>query len=98
MKKSRIIFSLFVITILTVASVLDVGAQTARKPTPAREPAGAMSKKSDSSNRFLNKIDSQEDFDRMARTYHQGTPYALPHQMFVVDRRSENKIYFSTLR
>jgi hypothetical protein len=30
----------------------------------------------------------------MVRTYHQGTPYALPHAMFVIDRRAKNKIYF----
>ncbi len=30
----------------------------------------------------------------MARTYHQGTPYALPHAMFIIDRRMKNKIYF----
>ena len=53
-----------------------------------------MSKKPDSVKRFLNKINEPEDFDRMARVYHQGTPYALPHAMFVIDRRFKNKIYY----
>ncbi|HSI88454.1 MAG TPA: PEP/pyruvate-binding domain-containing protein, partial [Pyrinomonadaceae bacterium] len=43
---------------------------------------------------FLEKIDSQEDFDRVARTYHQGTSYSLPHAMFTLDRREGNKIYY----
>ncbi len=65
-----------------------------RKPSPTREPNGAMLKKPDSVKRSLPKIASQEDFDRMARVYHQGTPYALPHAMFVIDRRFKNKIYY----
>lgn len=65
-----------------------------RKPTPTREPAGAMSKNPDSSKNSLQRISSQTDFDSIARTYHQGTPYALPHMMFVIDRRAKNKIYF----
>ena len=94
MKKSRVIFSLLIITILNISAFLDAQAQMSRKPTPTREPNGAMSKKPDSVKRALNKISSREDFDSMARVYHQGTPYALPHAMFVIDRRAKNKIYF----
>ena len=65
-----------------------------RKPTPRRAPAGAMPKKPDSAKRFINQVDSQEAFDQIARTYHQNTPYALPHAMFVIDRRHKNKIYY----
>jgi rifampicin phosphotransferase len=68
--------------------------QMSRKPSPAREPAGAMDKKPDSRKNSLTKVASQADFDSIARTYHQNTPYALPHAMFVIDRRSRNKIYF----
>jgi hypothetical protein len=42
----------------------------------------------------LSAIRSQQEFDSIARTYHQGTPYALPHLMFVIDRRSGNRIYY----
>jgi rifampicin phosphotransferase len=42
----------------------------------------------------LDAISSQEDFDQIARVYHQGTPYALPHVMFVIDRREKNRIYY----
>ncbi len=73
---------------------LTVSAQLTRKPSPSREPNGVMSKKPDSTKRALNAIKSQEDFDLMARVYHQNTPYALPHAMFIIDRRDKNKIYY----
>ncbi len=81
-----------ILMVLCFAS--SVSAQMSRKPSPTREPNGAMLKKPDSVKRSLSKIASQEDFDRMARVYHQGTPYALPHAMFVIDRRFKNKIYY----
>ena len=68
-------------------------AQMARKPSPTREPADYKAALKTNRN-SLPKIDSQTDFDSIARVYHQGTPYALPHVMFVIDRRDNNKIYF----
>ena len=87
--KSKI--SLILIVLCFASSVF---AQMSLKPSPTREPNGAMLKKPDPVKRSLPKIASQEDFDRMARVYHQGTPYALPHAMFVIDRRFKNKIYY----
>ena len=95
MKKSGIIFSLLAISLLIVSSFSGVCAQMSRKPSPTREPKGAMDKKPDSVKRALNQIKSQEDFDSVARTYHQGTPYALPHAMFIIDRRAKNEIYYA---
>jgi len=95
MKKSRLIFSLLIITVLTISQFSGVQAQMSRKPSPTREPKGAMDKNPDSVKRALNQIKSQEDFDSVARTYHQGTPYALPHAMFIIDRRAKNKIYYA---
>lgn len=69
-------------------------AQMSSKPTPTREPKGVMGKKPDSLTNSLPKIASQADFDSIRRVYHPGTPYAMPHAMFVIDRRSNNKIYF----
>jgi hypothetical protein len=69
-------------------------AQMSRKPTPTREPKGAMDKAPDSKKNSLLEIKSQADFDSIGRTYHEGTPYALPHTMFVIDRKSNNKIYY----
>ncbi|MGB7207607.1 MAG: PEP/pyruvate-binding domain-containing protein [Pyrinomonadaceae bacterium] len=68
--------------------------QMSRKPSPTREPEGVMDKKPDSKKNSLLKIGSREEFDTIARVYHQDTPYALPHTMFVIDRRAKNKIYF----
>ncbi len=48
-----------------------------------------------SNKRFLNEIKSRAEFDSIARVYHKGTPYALPHAMFVIDRQNKNKIYYS---
>lgn len=39
-------------------------------------------------------IKSQTDFDLLSVTYDANTPYALPHLMFVIDRKDNNKIYY----
>src|SRR5919202_5315792 len=39
-------------------------------------------------------IKSQADFDRISITYDANTPYALPHVLFVIDRKDGNKIYY----
>jgi len=80
--------------LFVLALAAPAGAQMSRKPTPTREPVGAMDKQPDSPKNALETVGSQEDFDLISRTYHQGTPYALPHAMFVIDRRAGNKIYF----
>lgn len=80
--------------ILILISAAGVFAQMSRKPSPTREPKGAMDKTPDSAKRALDEIKSRDDFDQMARVYHQGTPYALPHAMFIIDRKNKNKIYY----
>lgn len=44
--------------------------------------------------RSLNVIRTQAEFDLLAVTYDQNTPYALPHLLFVIDRKDKNKIYY----
>lgn len=90
MKKKNLVFSLIII--LLTSNFLF--AQMTRKPSPTREPEGVMNKKPDSKKRYLKTINSRKDFDLMARVYHQKTPYALPHAMFVIDRKRGNKIYY----
>lgn len=80
------------LSLLVLAS--SGAAQLARKPSPSREPAGVMNKAPDSRKNSIPKVASRADFDSIARVYHQGTPYALPHAMFVIDRRNNNKIYY----
>jgi len=44
--------------------------------------------------RSLPSVRSQAEFDSLAVTYDPDTPYALPHLLFVVDRKDQNKIYY----
>jgi hypothetical protein len=44
--------------------------------------------------RSLPAISSQAQFDSLALTYDPETPYALPHVLFVIDRKEQNKIYY----
>ena len=69
-------------------------AQMSRKPSAMNQPKGAMTKKPDSPEDSVPQVTSRETFDSMARVYHAGTPYSLPHAMFVIDRRNKNKIYY----
>src|SRR5690242_6189665 len=77
---------------LLLMLVSSAAAQMARKPSPTREPPGVMNKTPDSRKNSLPRIATRAEFDSVARVYHQGTPYALPHTMFVIDRRDNNKI------
>ncbi len=88
------LFQLFTFSLFHLFTFSPVHAQMSRKPSPTREPAGVMDKKPDSAKNSLLDIRSRADFDSIARVYHQNTPYALPHTMFVIDRRAKNKIYF----
>src|SRR5262245_4265550 len=44
--------------------------------------------------RSLPTISSQAEFDKLSLTYDANTPYALPHVLFVIDRKDSNKIYY----
>src|SRR5882762_51676 len=48
--------------------------------------------------RSLPAIRSQAEFDSLAVTYDPDTPYALPHVLFVIDRKDQNKIYYVNTR
>jgi hypothetical protein len=70
----------------------------AQVPAPASGKTGARTTtttpaKSSTKTRSLPKIASRAEFDSLARVYHD-TPYALPHVIFVIDRRDKNKIYY----
>jgi hypothetical protein len=47
-----------------------------------------------SSPRSLSVIKTRAEFDALAVTYDPNTPYALPHLLFVIDRKDGNKIYY----
>jgi hypothetical protein len=42
----------------------------------------------------LDRINTRADFDSLARVYYRGRFYALPHVMFVIDRRDHGRIYY----
>ncbi|HEV7745096.1 MAG TPA: PEP/pyruvate-binding domain-containing protein [Pyrinomonadaceae bacterium] len=44
--------------------------------------------------RSLTAVKSQTEFDALAVTYDPDTPYALPHLLFVIDRKDQDKIYY----
>jgi rifampicin phosphotransferase len=75
-------------------------AQRRRRPTPIR-PSESTTTSNDSSDqtdpsqtpRSLPRISSRAEFDRLARVY-TDTAYALPHVLFVIDRRNNNRIYY----
>ncbi|HEX8137821.1 MAG TPA: PEP/pyruvate-binding domain-containing protein [Pyrinomonadaceae bacterium] len=48
--------------------------------------------------RSLPALTSRAEFDQLARTYDEDTPYPLPHVMFVIDRREGNKIYYINMK
>lgn len=48
--------------------------------------------------RSLGAIKSQAEFDSLAVTYDPDTPYALPHLLFVIDRKDKNRIYYINTR
>lgn len=84
----------FILLVLLSVTACPIFGQVSRKLSPTREPDGVMTKTLDSNKRFLNEIKSRDDFDQMARVYHQDTPFALPHAMFIIDRKNKNKIYY----
>jgi rifampicin phosphotransferase len=48
--------------------------------------------------RSLPALASRAEFDKLARTYDEDTPYPLPHVMFVIDRKDGNKIYYINMK
>lgn len=44
--------------------------------------------------RSLSALKSQAEFDSLAVTYDANTPYALPHVLFVIDRKDGNRTYY----
>jgi hypothetical protein len=71
---------------LLAAALCLLAASIAAAQKPAVGSAGAP--------RSLPAIHSRAEFDSLAVVYDQNTPYALPHVLFVIDRKDHNKIYY----
>ncbi|HEX8719166.1 MAG TPA: PEP/pyruvate-binding domain-containing protein [Pyrinomonadaceae bacterium] len=78
------------VVLLSLAGLcVFASAGAAPRQTPKRMAPPAAS----TGERWLPALKSREDFDRLARVY-TDQPYALPHVLFVIDRRDGNKIYY----
>jgi len=87
-----ILFFRFVIAIGLLAGAVASTASQGRRSSPRRRPQQGSA--SQNTARWLERIDSRADFDRLARIYYRGRFYALPHLMFVIDRSKENRVYY----
>jgi len=93
--RSKFLNPLFLAAFLAFAAF--AGASFGQAPgerTRGDSPTQPRPKITASKNDSLKIIPSRPAFDSLARVYQQGTPYALPHVMFVIDRLAKNKIYF----
>src|SRR5215211_5997552 len=70
----------------------DAGPSALRLPGVPRHARGARPKPA-ASERWLERLNSRADFERLARVY-TDQPYALPHVIFVIDRKNKDKIYY----
>jgi hypothetical protein len=71
---------------MLVAFLCLLGAESAFTQKPDVE--------SRTTQRSLSAIHNRSEFDSLAVVYDQNTPYALPHVLFVIDRKDGNKIYY----
>src|SRR5690349_5894909 len=90
MRGSLLALSLIVLA-YAAGEALSQGARRTVPPTPSRAataqpPAGEI--------KSLARIASRADFDRLSRVYYRGRFYALPHLMFVIDRRDHDRVYY----
>ena len=93
MKRLRTSQIMITFAMISLISSAPVFAQMARKPSPSRAGRQGLTTTA-TGKRFLPALRSKADFDQLARIYNAKTPYALPHMMFVIDRRNSDKIYY----
>jgi len=89
-----------VLTLLGIACITSQAMPAGARRTASRPPAGANPNASPSAGevKSLGRIASRNDFDRLARIYYRGRFYALPHLMFVIDRRDHDRVYYVNSR
>src|SRR5919205_1519259 len=95
-KTGESILRLLFLLLLFAASCAHAAAQR-QVVTPKPKPKTVAPKDKIDPQRSLPALRSRADFDRMARVY-TDQPYALPHVIFVIDRRDKNKIYYVNSR
>ncbi len=93
--RSRYFYPQLLAAFLFIAALAALAlGQAPGERTRADAPTKPRPKITASKDVSLRSIPSRAAFDSLARVYQQGTPYALPHVMFVIDRLAKNKIYF----
>jgi rifampicin phosphotransferase len=95
MSRSRLTrASILCLPLLLILSAHAQGQTAARRRPPAPSPpARKASPQTSEDARSLGALRSREEFDGLARVY-TDQPYALPHVLFVIDRRDNDRIYY----
>src|SRR5687767_7842860 len=94
MKFSKIRLMTFFVAALFAAPLVSEIAKAQGGATKNRQ---AAPKPVSPSKRFAHALRSRADFDSLARVY-TDQPYALPHVIFIIDRKDKNKIYYANSR
>ena len=72
----------------------NVRSQGRRRAVPQPSSRAATAQPAAGEVKSLARITSRADFDRLSRVYYRGRFYALPHLMFVIDRRDHDRVYY----
>lgn len=86
----KAVVSLFVCLSLAAA----VGANHIEQSRKTSSQTGGPRREASRPKGSLDRVASRADFDRLARVYYRGRFYALPHLMFVIDRRDRARVYY----
>jgi hypothetical protein len=83
------------VLLLLSVFVVDSMAQKPRRTLPrTTSPKLAEDKRPEAADNSFLRLASLDDFEKISRTYHPNTPFALPHAMFVIDRKLGDRVYF----
>lgn len=81
---------MFAVLLLLAGVVATSKAQTGEPSSRPRSRPRVMTE----TPRSVPAVKTREQFDALAVTYDADTPYALPHVMFVIDRKDRDRIYY----
>ena len=82
-----------VLLFVLCGNAIEARAQSSTSPSIVGRPHVAADAKA-ASDKSLPTIRSRAEFDALAVVYDANTPYALPHVLFAIDRRDNNRIYY----
>jgi hypothetical protein len=71
---------------------------SSRRSTSKKKAVSLASKEDARAPNSLERINSRADFNLLARVYYRGRFHALPHVMFVIDRRARSRVYYVNSR